>query len=115
MWRLSFLRVSAALLLVVQLIPWHNAHSAPVSSPSNVLLMVVDDLRPELAAYGFNHSSPNIQDFAKTAALFNSAYCQYSICAPSRSSFLTGLRPQTTQVFDLNTYFRSTPGLDNAV
>eukprot|EP00117_Sycon_ciliatum_P046457 scpid73095/ scgid33274/ Iduronate 2-sulfatase; Alpha-L-iduronate sulfate sulfatase len=101
---------ASATLLQLQL---RTASSAAVP---NVLMLIVDDLRPELEPYGFNSiSSPNIKDFAKTAAQFNSAYCQYSLCAPSRSSFLTGLRPQTTQVFDAHRYFRNTPGLNNTV
>jgi arylsulfatase A-like enzyme len=40
---------------------------------------------------------------AQSGTLFEKAYCQMAICSPSRVSFLTGLRPDTTRVFDLKT------------
>lgn len=55
----------------------------------NILMIVVDDLRPELGC--FNQSqvvTPNIDKFASQGTLFSRAYVQYSICAPSRNSFM---------------------------
>jgi arylsulfatase A-like enzyme len=52
----------------------------------NVLFIAVDDLRPELGAYGMDYAkTPNLDEFAKGALLFQRAYCQYSFCAPSRN------------------------------
>ena len=87
---------------------------ASLASP-NVLFIMVDDLRPELGAYGFpNITSPNIDQLARTGTLFRRAYCQMSSCSPSRASLLTSRRPATTQVYDLSTYFRTSPGQANA-
>ena len=66
----------------------------------NVLFIAVDDLRPELGCYGASHIlSPNIDRFAKSGVLFQRAYCQQSVCNPSRTSLMTGLRPDTIGVW----------------
>ena len=74
---------------------------------SNVLFIAVDDLRPELACYGAEHiKSPNIDRLAAQGTLFRRAYCQQAVCNPSRASLMTGLRPDSVQVWDLPTHFR---------
>jgi len=73
----------------------------------NVLFVAVDDLRPEFGAYGAGYiHSPNLDRLAKRGVTFNRAYCQQAVCSPSRSSLLTGTRPDTTRVYDLETHFR---------
>jgi arylsulfatase A-like enzyme len=73
----------------------------------NVLFFAVDDLRPELGCYGVEGiRSPNIDRLAKRGMLFRRAYVQQAVCSPSRTSLLTGARPDTTQVWDLVTHFR---------
>lgn len=64
------------------------------AKPVNVLFIAIDDLRPELATYGAGEvQTPHIDRLAGKGVKFNSAYCQYPVCNPSRSSFLSGLRP----------------------
>ena len=80
----------------------------------NVLFMIADDLRPLLGCYGHPEiHTPNIDRIAQRGTLFNRAYCQYPLCNPSRTSILTGLRPETTKVFANSTIFREK--LPNAV
>ena len=75
--------------------------------PLNVLFIAVDDLRPELGCYGSSHiRSPNIDALARRGTAFSRAYCQQAVCSPSRTSLLTGLRPDSTRVYDLRTHFR---------
>ncbi|MFC2129583.1 sulfatase-like hydrolase/transferase [Bacteroidota bacterium] len=67
----------------------------------NVVFIVVDDLTTTLGCY--NHpivKTPNIDQLASMGVQFEHAYCNYAVCNPSRSSFLTGLRPETTTILD---------------
>lgn len=79
----------------------------PVQRP-NVVLIVVDDLNTELGCYGSSSVlSPNIDRLAARGVRFERAYCQYALCAPSRWSFLSGLRPETTGIFEFQTLLRT--------
>lgn len=73
----------------------------------NVLFVCFDDLRPELGCYGNREiKTPNIDRFAKQGVTFTRAYCQSAVCAPSRATVMTGLRPDSTRVWDLRGKFR---------
>tara|TARA_R110002051_G_scaffold318695_1_gene401383 strand:- start:22247 stop:23689 length:1443 start_codon:yes stop_codon:yes gene_type:complete len=73
----------------------------------NVLVFYVDDLRAELGCYGSETAiTPNIDKLAKDGVLFNKAYVQQAICAPSRMSTLTGLRPETLGIYSIFTPLR---------
>ena len=79
----------------------------PAAKRPNVLFIAVDDLRPEFGAYGASYiKSPNLDRIAQAGMTFNRAYCQQAVCSPTRSSLMTGTRPDTTQVWDLLTHFR---------
>ena len=99
-------RTLIALLLV--LAPASRAADSPRTTPSpNVLLILADDLRPDLACYGATQiQSPNIDRLAARGTLFERAYCQVAVCNPSRSSFLSGVRPDRTGVFDNQHFLR---------
>jgi uncharacterized sulfatase len=84
------------------------APPAAGQSKLNVLLIVVDDLRNDLGCYGHPLvKTPNIDRLAARSVLFERAYAQYPVCNPSRSSFLSGLRPDQTGVYDNLTMLRS--------
>ncbi len=75
----------------------------------NILFIAVDDLRPELGTYGVKSvKSPHLDRLAATGVRFDRAYCQYAICGPTRASLLTGLRPDTLKIQEIDTFFRHT-------
>ena len=74
--------------------------------PPNVLFIMADDFRPELATYGSPALTPNLDRLAKRSVQFNRAYCQQALCNPSRSSLLTGRRPDTLGLWCNNDHFR---------
>lgn len=75
----------------------------------NVLIFLVDDLRNDLGCYGNTIvKSPNIDKLAKNGVVFNKAYCQQAICAPSRMSILTGMRPENIGIYDIFSPMRKT-------
>jgi iduronate 2-sulfatase len=74
-----------------------------------VLLLFIDDLRPELGCYDQPYiKSPNIDALASTGVQFDRAYCQQAICAPSRASLMAGQYPDTLGIYDLTSPLRRT-------
>ena len=83
-----------------------QAFAAEVTKP-NVLFIAVDDLKPVLGCYGDKViKSPNIDRLATRGVVFERAYCNQAVCAPSRNSLMTGVRPTTLGIYDLGTNFR---------
>lgn len=77
------------------------------SEKPNILIFYVDDLRAELGCYGSKTAiTPNIDKLASEGVMFNKAYTQQAICAPSRMSTLTGLRPETLGIYSIFTPLR---------
>ena len=87
----------------------------------SVLHIVVDDLRPELGAYGLRRHSPNIDRMSSQGVSFDRAYAQQTVCGPSRNSFMSGRRPDASRSWNFINHFRedhpewtSLPGLFKA-
>jgi len=73
----------------------------------NVLFLSVDDLGPYLGCYGSSVvRTPAIDRLAARGVLFERAYVQHPVCAPSRAVMMTGRRPDTTGVRLLKHLYR---------
>ena len=82
-----------------------------VSAYSNVLVIVIDDLRPWFGAYNATWmKTPHVDKLAANGTVFTRAYANQAVCGPSRISFLTGRRPDTTQLYDFGSYWREVSG-----
>jgi iduronate 2-sulfatase len=106
--------VNSVHLLLVCLLVCLAGDTVSAATRTNVLLICVDDLKPLLGCYGDKLvKSPNIDRLAKRGLLFERAYCNQAVCAPSRNALMTGVRPTTLGIYDLGTNFRF--GASNAV
>ncbi|HLU48964.1 MAG TPA: sulfatase, partial [Planctomycetota bacterium] len=85
--------------------------AAPASLASkdrpNVLLILVDDLKPSFGAYGDEWvHSPSLDRLAARGMRFDRAYTNQAVCAPSRNNLLTGARSTSLGVYSLGYHFR---------
>jgi choline-sulfatase len=70
--------------------------------PPNVLLVMVDQLTPSCLPFHGHRivKAPNLERLAAGGVVFDRAYCASPLCSPSRASFMTGLLPSRTRVYD---------------
>jgi uncharacterized sulfatase len=81
--------------------------ASAAAPPKNVLFIAVDDLNVRIGCYGDAIAkTPNMDRLAKKGVMFRRAYCQYPLCNPSRASLMTGMRPDTLGIYDLETELR---------
>ena len=84
----------------------------PLKAPPgrlNVLLIMSDDQNNDASTFGHPLvKTPNLTRLAGRGVRFDRAYNQYPLCSPSRTSLMTGLRPDTTRIYELQTHFRTT-------
>lgn len=100
-------RALTGLAFALTVVPVTGQRNGPVKK-MNVLFIASDDLNNRLGAYGHPLvQTPNLDRLSRMGVRFDRAYNQYPLCSPSRVSLLTGLRPDTTGVYDLQTLFRN--------
>jgi hypothetical protein len=81
--------------------PSPQPSATPLAEQKNVLHVIVDDLRPQLGAYGrHDMHTPHVDALAAKSMVFDRAYVQVALCGPTRTSFLTGRRPDASRTFD---------------
>lgn len=110
MFQSSVKKLQIALLLI--LFTFHAVYCYSQSKPKyNVLFILVDDMNERCSMLGFPEvKTPNLDRLAAKGVVFNNAYTQFPLCNPSRTSILTGWRPDKTKVFDNVTSPRSKIG-----
>ena len=104
---------SVFLLLLLSLNTTHasemQANETQANKKFNVLFIGADDLRMNIGVYGDKIAvTPNIDALAAQGVVFTKAYVQFASCNASRASMLTGMYPNSINVFRLNTHFRKT-------
>ena len=105
MLRLAFILIPAACAL------FPGASQAlgdqPASERPNVLLLLVDDLKPALGCYGDPHArTPHLDNLATRGLRFELAFCNQAVCAPSRFTLMLGAHSTVTGLYGLGNRLR---------
>lgn len=101
----SRLPTAISLLLLILFLPFLSL--AQETAKPNILFIAADDLNNHEGTYGQDYvKTPHFDRLAKSGVQFNKAYNQYPLCSPSRSSLMTGHKPDVTRIYDLQTHFR---------
>lgn len=77
------------------------------AAPPNIVLLMADQLTPFVLPF-HGHPlvrTPALSRLAAQGTVFDAAYCNFPICAPSRASMLSGRLPHDIGVFDNATEF----------
>ncbi len=78
-----------------------------ISKPPNILLLLVDDLKPALGCYGdLKAKTPHLDRLAARGMRFDLAYCNQAVCAPSRFALMLGSHPTSTGLYSLGSRLR---------
>ena len=94
------------LLTVALSMPSGNVIQTQAEQP-NVLMILVDDLKPALGCYGDSLAkTPHIDSLAASGLRFSLAYCNQAVCAPSRNNLLLGSRSTSLGIYGLGRHFR---------
>ena len=103
MSKLPSVHMITCFLLLGSLRPlWCNASEHP-----NVLMILVDDLKPTMGCYGDSLAvTPNMDRLASRGIQFDLAYCNQAVCAPSRFTLMLGSHSTSTGLYGLGSQLR---------
>lgn len=78
-----------------------------VAGKPNILMILVDDLRPTMGIYGDSMViSPNLDKLVARGIRFEQAYCNQAVCAPSRLNLMTGSHSTASGLYHLHSDLR---------
>ena len=81
--------------------PYVPPYPTPAGA-KDVIMIAVDDMRPELGSYGCDHMhTPHMDALAADSLSFDNAYVAVAWCSPSRTALLTSRRPDTTMTWSV--------------
>src|SRR5436190_19092867 len=84
-----------------------NTLNSDAQQRYNVIFIIADDMSIAFEPYGnLQAPTPNFLRLMQHGMLFKEAYCQYALCSPSRTSLLSGQRPDSTGVVNNGTDVR---------
>ena len=101
------MNVSRKLLLLSTLFAGLGGAALPAAEKPNVLLILVDDLKPTIGAFGDEVAiTPNLDRLSRESVRFESAYCNQAVCMASRYNLMLGSRSTSTGFYSFGTQFR---------
>ena len=94
------------LIIIASIFALGLAKAVAAAKP-NVLLLLVDDLKPAMGCYGDKQAiTPNMDALAKRGVRFDLAYCNQAVCAPSRFTLMLGSHSTSTGLYGLGSHLR---------
>ena len=85
------------LRILLALLAFTCASATAWAEKPNVLLILVDDLKPAIGVYGDHHAkTPNLDRLISRGMRFDMAYCNQAVCAPSRFTLMLGAHSTST-------------------
>ena len=94
-------------ILILELVTALGFAAVQAAQKPNVLLILVDDLKPAIGCYGDNAAiTPNMDALARRGMQFDMAYCNQAVCAPSRFTLMLGAHSTSTGLYGLGSNLR---------
>ena len=94
-------------VLILKLLTAIGLAATQAAQKPNVLLILVDDLKPALGCYGDQLAkTPNMDALARHGMRFDLAYCNQAVCAPSRFTLMLGSHSTSTGLYGLGSHLR---------
>lgn len=89
-----------------------SAAGFPAQSPRpNILWLTCEDSSPNLGCYGDSYATtPNLDAFAKRSLRYRVAWSNAPVCAPARTTIISGMYPPSTGGGNMRSFTRLAPG-----